>query len=117
MNNAMGQLAGLLSVVILPAIAGLAGVGFGDPAFAVGYGRALGAATLIAITCIPIAAWSFNVQVQGFRRKRDPRSETKRDSLGRREVKDMAFKEVHNATPTTTVEGERMSPRDLSSMS
>ena len=59
MNNTMGQLAGLLAVVILPAIAGLAGVGFGDPAFAVGYGRALGAAALIAITCIPIAAWAF----------------------------------------------------------
>jgi MFS family permease len=60
MNNAMGQLAGLLAVAILPAIAGLGGVGFGDPAFAEGYGRALGAAALIAIACIPIAAWSFN---------------------------------------------------------
>jgi EmrB/QacA subfamily drug resistance transporter len=62
MNNAMGQLAGLLAVAILPAIAGLAGVGFGDPAFAVGYGRALGVTALIAIICIPIAAWSLNVQ-------------------------------------------------------
>jgi EmrB/QacA subfamily drug resistance transporter len=61
MNNAMGQLAGLLAIAILPAIADLAGVGFGDPAFAVGYGRALGAAALIAITCVPIAVWSFNV--------------------------------------------------------
>lgn len=69
MNNAMGQLAGLLGVVILPAIAGLAGVGFGDPAFAVGYGRALGAAALIAITCIPIAAWSLNVQGAGLPEK------------------------------------------------
>jgi MFS family permease len=58
MNNAMGQLAGLLGVVILPAIAGLAGVGFDEPAFAAGYGRALGAAALIAISCIPIAAWA-----------------------------------------------------------
>jgi EmrB/QacA subfamily drug resistance transporter len=59
-NNAMGQLAGLLGVVILPAIAGLAGVGFDDPAFVAGYGRALGAAALIAIGCIPIAAWLFD---------------------------------------------------------
>jgi EmrB/QacA subfamily drug resistance transporter len=66
MNNAMGQLAGLLGIVILPAIAGLAGVGFDDPAFVAGYGRALGAAALIAITCIPIAAWSFNLQGAGF---------------------------------------------------
>jgi hypothetical protein len=66
MNNAMGQLAGLLGIVILPAIAGLAGVGFDDPAFVAGYGRALGAAALIAITCIPIAAWSFNLQGSGL---------------------------------------------------
>jgi hypothetical protein len=59
MNKAMGQLAGLLGVAILPAIAGLAGVGFGDPAFAAGYARALGAAAPIAFACIPIAAWSF----------------------------------------------------------
>jgi MFS family permease len=60
MNNAMGQLAGLLAVAILPAIAGLAGVGFDDPAFATGYGRALGAAALIALSCMPIAAWACN---------------------------------------------------------
>jgi EmrB/QacA subfamily drug resistance transporter len=59
MNNAMGQLASLLAVAILPAIAGLASISFGDPAFAVGYGRALGATALIAITCMPIAAWAF----------------------------------------------------------
>jgi EmrB/QacA subfamily drug resistance transporter len=69
MNNAMGQLAGLLAIAILPAIAGLGGVGFGDPAFAVGYGRALGAAALIAIICIPIAVWSFNVSGTSAMRK------------------------------------------------
>lgn len=57
-NNAMGQLAGLLGIVILPAIAGLGGIGLGDPAFAEGYARALGATALIALACIPIAAWS-----------------------------------------------------------
>jgi hypothetical protein len=35
-NNAMSQLAGLLAVVILPAVAGLSGVSFCDPAFAAG---------------------------------------------------------------------------------
>jgi EmrB/QacA subfamily drug resistance transporter len=48
MNNAMGQLAGLLAVVVLPAVAGLAGVTFGDPAFAAGYGSALRAAAGLA---------------------------------------------------------------------
>jgi hypothetical protein len=61
MNNATGQLAGLLSIVILPGLAGLAGVAIDDPAFAVGYGRALGAAALIAIACLPAAAWSLHV--------------------------------------------------------
>jgi predicted MFS family arabinose efflux permease len=72
MNNAMGQLAGLLAVAILPAIAGLAGVGFGDPAFAAGYGRALGAAALIAIGCMPIAVWAFNVGGAGLPETRGP---------------------------------------------
>lgn len=40
-NNAAGQLAGLLAIVILPAAAGLAGVGFGTVEFAAGYARAL----------------------------------------------------------------------------
>ena len=56
--------AGLLGVVILPAVAGLGGVSFGDPAFAAGYGGALIATGLIAIACIPVAAWSLG---------RDPR--------------------------------------------
>jgi MFS family permease len=40
-NNAMGQLAGLLAVLVLPAAAGLGGVSFGDPRFAAGFSRAL----------------------------------------------------------------------------
>jgi EmrB/QacA subfamily drug resistance transporter len=75
MNNAMGQLAGLLAIAILPAIAGLGGVGFGDPAFAEGYGRALGAAALIAIVCIPIAAWSFNARRTSAGRAREDSSQ------------------------------------------
>lgn len=55
-NNAMGQLAGLLGVVILPAIAGLGGVSFGDPAFAAGYGAALRATAVMAALAFVVAA-------------------------------------------------------------
>ena len=55
-NNAMGQLAGLLAVVVLPTIAGLAGVNFGDPAFAAGYASALRAAAVLAGVGIVVAA-------------------------------------------------------------
>jgi MFS family permease len=58
-NNTMGQLAGLLAIVLLPAAAGLGGVAFSDPAFALGYGRALLAVTVLAAVCIPLAAWTF----------------------------------------------------------
>ena len=54
-NNAMGQLAGL-AVVVLPTIAGLAGVNFGDPAFAAGYASALRAAAVLAGVGIVVAA-------------------------------------------------------------
>jgi MFS family permease len=55
-NNAMGQLAGLLAVVILPSLAGLAGVTFGDPAFAAGYTSALRAAAGLAGIGVVLAA-------------------------------------------------------------
>jgi hypothetical protein len=57
-NRQMGQLAGLLAVVILPSLAGLAGVSFGDPAFAVGYGSALRAAAGLAGIGIVLAAFT-----------------------------------------------------------
>jgi EmrB/QacA subfamily drug resistance transporter len=41
MNNAVGQLAGLLAIIVLPAAAGLSGTGLGDPAFAAGFSRAM----------------------------------------------------------------------------
>jgi EmrB/QacA subfamily drug resistance transporter len=59
MNNATGQLAGLLAVAILPAAAGLAGVGFGEAAFAAGFERAMHVTAGVAIACIPLAAWTF----------------------------------------------------------
>lgn len=58
-NNIMGQLAGLLAIVVLPAAAGIGGVAFGDPAFALGYGRALTVVAVLAAFCIPAAAWTF----------------------------------------------------------
>jgi EmrB/QacA subfamily drug resistance transporter len=48
-NNAMGQLAGLLAVIVLPALAGLAGAErFAGPAFSDAYPRALQAAAVLA---------------------------------------------------------------------
>lgn len=58
-NNLMGQLAGLLAIIVLPAAAGLAGVEFGDPEFAAGYGRALLVVAFLAAACIPVALWTF----------------------------------------------------------
>jgi hypothetical protein len=48
-NNATGQLAGLLAVIVLPALAGLAGAErFAGPAFSDAYPRALQAAAVLA---------------------------------------------------------------------
>lgn len=58
-NNAMGQLAGLLAIVILPLVAGLGGVGVGGPEFAAGYAAALRAAALLAVLSIIIAGLTF----------------------------------------------------------
>jgi EmrB/QacA subfamily drug resistance transporter len=60
-NNAMGQLAGLLAIIILPAAAGLAGSSsFGGPAFAAGYPRALHVAAVLAAAGLLIAAFSLH---------------------------------------------------------
>jgi EmrB/QacA subfamily drug resistance transporter len=54
-NNAMGQLAGLLAIIALPALAGLAGASsFAGPAFSEAYPRALQAAAAIAAIGIPV---------------------------------------------------------------
>jgi MFS family permease len=58
-NNLMGQLAGLLAIILLPAAAGLAGIEFGDPAFASGYRQALLVVAFLAAACIPVALWTF----------------------------------------------------------
>jgi EmrB/QacA subfamily drug resistance transporter len=55
-NNAMGQLAGLLAIVVLPAAAGLSGgSAFGGVEFAAGYASALRVATALAALAVPIA--------------------------------------------------------------
>jgi MFS family permease len=55
-NNAMGQLAGLLAIIVLPALAGLAGAErFAGAAFSQAYPRALQAATVLAALAIPVA--------------------------------------------------------------
>ena len=55
-NNAMGQLAGLLAIIVLPALAGLAGTSrFAGPAFIAAYPRALQAAAVLATLAIPVA--------------------------------------------------------------
>jgi EmrB/QacA subfamily drug resistance transporter len=54
-NNAMGQLAGLLAIIVLPALAGLAGARqFTGPAFAAAYPRALTGAAVLAAFAIPV---------------------------------------------------------------
>jgi EmrB/QacA subfamily drug resistance transporter len=55
-NNVTGQLAGLLAIAILPALAGLGGVGFAGPEFARGYTSALTLAAALAVAaCITVA--------------------------------------------------------------
>jgi EmrB/QacA subfamily drug resistance transporter len=55
-NNAMGQLAGLLAIIVLPSLAGLAGATrFAGPAFSEAYPRALLAAAALAALAIPVA--------------------------------------------------------------
>lgn len=55
-NNAMGQLAGLLAIIVLPALAGLAGASSLDAAvLAEAYPQGLRAAAAIAVAGIPVA--------------------------------------------------------------
>jgi MFS family permease len=59
-NNAMGQVAGLLAIIVLPAAAGLTSAAtFGGPEFAAGYPTALRAAAAIAVAAVLIAAFTF----------------------------------------------------------
>jgi hypothetical protein len=54
-------------------------------------------------------SWQITPSARGILAQPNPDKE--RQSLERKEVKEMTVKEIHNPTPTTmTVEGERMSP-------
>jgi MFS family permease len=57
-NNAAGQLAGLLAIAILPPLAGLSGAMVGGPAFADGYTNALRWAAVIAGLAVPVTIWT-----------------------------------------------------------
>ena len=54
-NNTVGQLAGLLMIVVLPAVAGLSGKSFDGPDFADGYQIAMQACTLLCLIAAGIA--------------------------------------------------------------
>lgn len=55
-NSTMGQLSGLLAIIVLPVLAGLAGASsFAGAAFSEAYPRALQAAAVIAAVGIPVA--------------------------------------------------------------
>ena len=55
-NNAVGQLAGLLAIAILPVAAGLSDASVGGPAFAAGHTQALRIATGVAAVTVLAAA-------------------------------------------------------------
>jgi EmrB/QacA subfamily drug resistance transporter len=58
-NNAMGQLAGLLAIVVLPFVIGPGGMRFGDPAFAAGSVSGLRLMALVALAALGLAAATF----------------------------------------------------------
>jgi predicted MFS family arabinose efflux permease len=58
-NNAVGQLAGLLAIAVLPAAAGLTDAAVGGPAFAAGHTQALRVAAGIAAAATLLAAATF----------------------------------------------------------
>ena len=55
-HNTVGQLAGLLMIAVLPAVAGLSGVGFDDPEFADGYRLAMRVCTGLCVVATAVAA-------------------------------------------------------------
>lgn len=65
MNNAVGQLAGLLAMAILPAAAGLTNATIGGPGFAARHARALQIATgvVTAATLVAVATFRRKTQV------------------------------------------------------
>jgi hypothetical protein len=54
-NNTVGQLAGLLMIAVLPAVAGLSGQSFSDPGFADGYQVAMRVCVALCLVSAVIA--------------------------------------------------------------
>jgi EmrB/QacA subfamily drug resistance transporter len=74
-NNAMGQLAGLLGIAILPVAAGLAGVALDDDRFADGYVRALQISALIAVACLILMARALSTRDERAPSPREKRAD------------------------------------------
>ncbi len=55
-HNTVGQLAGLLMIAVLPAVAGLSGSGFDDPEFATGYRSALQVCAALCVVAALVGA-------------------------------------------------------------
>jgi hypothetical protein len=64
-NNAVGQLAGLLAIAVLPAAAGLTDATVGGPAFASGHTLALRISTGIVAAATLVAAATFRRSARG----------------------------------------------------
>jgi MFS family permease len=64
-NNAVGQLAGLLAIAVLPAAAGLTDAAVGGPAFASGHTLALRISTGIVVAATLVAAATFRRSADG----------------------------------------------------
>lgn len=69
-NNTVGQLAGLLMIVVLPAVAGISGQDFDGPEFADGYQLAMRTCAVLCLVAGGVA--SFTIR-PGARRKGDDR--------------------------------------------
>lgn len=61
-NNAVGQLAGLLMIAILPAVAGLTAQDLYGPGFSVGYAKAMQVCAVLALLAAPIAAFTLRTK-------------------------------------------------------
>jgi predicted MFS family arabinose efflux permease len=57
-HNTVGQLAGLLMIAVLPAVAGLSGLGFDDPDFGSGYRLAMQACTGLCVVAAAVAVFT-----------------------------------------------------------
>lgn len=57
-NNTAGQLAGLLMIAVLPAVAGLSGIDFDDPSFATGFSAAMRICAVLSLVAVAVALFT-----------------------------------------------------------